>query len=40
MIGSLGNIDPMDQEIIKAYLQLDEKHRAAFRELLGKIKKR
>jgi len=34
IMGSLGEIDPMDQEIIKAYLRLDEKHREAFRAFL------
>lgn len=32
--------DPLDYEIIHAYLQLDEKYRAAFRELLKELIRR
>ncbi len=34
VIALLDIVDPLDVEIIRAYLQLDEKYRAAFRELL------
>lgn len=40
IIGSLGEIEPMDQEIIKAYLALDEKYRAVFREFLSQYTKK
>lgn len=34
IMGGLGEIDPLDQEIIKAYLRLDERYREVFREFL------
>lgn len=40
IMGSLGEIDPMDQEIIKTYLLLDEKYRVLFREFLTQYTKK
>jgi transcriptional regulator with XRE-family HTH domain len=34
IMGGLGEIDPLDQEIIKAYLRLDERYREVFWEFL------
>ena len=33
VLRSLGNINPKDAQIIEAYLKLEERHRAAFRDL-------
>lgn len=40
IINMLDVADPLDIEIIQAYLRLDEKYRAAFRELLKELIKR
>lgn len=37
IISMLDVADPLDVEIVRAYLRLDEKYRAAFRELLKGI---
>jgi transcriptional regulator with XRE-family HTH domain len=37
IIHMLDVADPLDAEIIRAYLRLDEKYRAAFRELLKEL---
>lgn len=37
IIHMLDVADPLDAEIIRAYLRLDEKYRAAFRELLREL---
>lgn len=34
VVNALGRIDPLDKQIITAYLRLDDKCRAAFREFL------
>lgn len=34
VVNSFGRIDPVDQEIITAYLRLDDKYRRAFRNFL------